>query len=117
MDTGYSRRKFIRKYLMAGTALVGGSFFFTSCNSKKKEQDESSSSDVNACNDLSGISESELAKRKSFGYTEETPIPENKCDNCSLYMPPEAGDKCGKCMLFKGPVYSSAYCTYWAPQT
>jgi hypothetical protein len=115
----YSRRKFIHKYLVAGTALFGGGLFFGGCNSKssEKNEDEAIASNLKSCSDLSGVSESEIQKRKSFGYTEESPIPDNKCGNCSLYIPPEGNKKCGECMLFKGPVYASAYCTYWAPLT
>lgn len=119
MNRGYSRRSFIRKYLLAGTAIFGGGLLFNRCNSKRSEDDgkEESASGLASCGDLSGVSENEIAKRKSFGYVEKTPIPENFCGNCSLYIPPEGDKKCGECMLFKGPVYEEAYCTYWAPQT
>ena len=110
-----SRRNFIRKYFLAGTAIFGGGLIFTRCNSKKQE--DNGQEELTSCSDLSGVSESEIAKREGFGYVEKTPIPENRCDNCALYIPPEGDEKCGECVLFKGPVYSEAYCTYWAPQT
>ena len=67
------------------------------------------------CDDLTGVAPGEIEKRKKFAYVNVSPIPESKCGNCSLYMPPAAGKACGGCMLFKGPVRASGYCTYWAP--
>ncbi|WP_372638736.1 high-potential iron-sulfur protein [Fodinibius sp.] len=37
------------------------------------------------------------------------------CSNCSLYLEPEPGNKCGGCVLFEGPVFAEGYCDYWEP--
>lgn len=68
------------------------------------------------CSDLSEVSEAEIQKRESFGYVEQSPIPDKQCHNCNLWLPPGGDHQCGACTLFKGPVKDEAYCTYWAPQ-
>lgn len=69
----------------------------------------------NPCDDLTGVSPEELAKRKKLAYVNKSPIPDSQCANCALYMPPAAGKACGGCLLFKGPVRAEGYCAYWAP--
>lgn len=108
-----TRRKFIHTCL----GLVSGGFILNSCGpqeSKEESQEEVFTGDP--CENMAGISDGELAKREQLGYVEKTPIPENRCDNCQLYIPPKSDMDCGGCMLFEGPVYAEAYCTYWAPQ-
>jgi len=84
-----------------------------SCAEKAKEYDLSMAEN---CGDLEGLDDAEISKRNQLGYTEETPIEENTCGNCQLYLPPKEDQPCGGCQLFKGPVYEKAYCTYWAPR-
>lgn len=89
----------------------------SSCNSNQsKEESTEEAFSGDPCEDMSGLSESELAKREQLGYVETSPIPESVCGNCQLYIPSNTDKDCGGCLLFKGPVYEEAYCTYWAPQ-
>lgn len=112
-----SRRKFIFATLSASSVLLGAGLLMGSCDSKKAvQEEEESTASVDSCSDLSGVSEAEIEKREKLGYVNESPIPDNRCDNCKLYLPSGADKACGGCMLFKGPVYASGYCTYWAPQ-
>ena len=90
---------------------MGGAVILHACGGAAKQQ---AAYDGDPCEDLRGISESELAKRKNFGYVSETPIADNQCSNCNLYLPPKEAQACGKCILFEGPVQASGYCTYWA---
>lgn len=86
---------------------------------RKKTIDESKSeadSSVDPCEDLTGVSQNDIALRGKLAYVKESPIADNQCNNCNLFLPPAGEKKCGSCMLFKGPVYSSGYCTYWAPK-
>ena len=69
----------------------------------------------NPCDDLTGVSADEVAKRKKLAYVNKTPIPDSHCSNCALYLPPAKDKPCGGCMLFKGPVRAEGYCAYWAP--
>lgn len=101
------RRNFV-KYLLGSSTLI-----LSHCASPKKEYQLEQVTD---CEDLTGLSEDELEKRESLGYEKETPVSDNRCDNCQLYLPPTETRKCGGCQLFKGPVKAGAYCTYWAPR-
>ncbi|SMO62560.1 high-potential iron-sulfur protein [Fodinibius sediminis] len=120
MDKEYSRRVFFKRcfqQVVGGSALLAGSMFLGGCQSgEDSSPDQADPLDVDSCDDLSKVSEAELKKRKGFGYVEETPIPDKKCENCNLYIPPKEGQACGGCILFEGPVFEEGYCTYWAPQ-
>jgi len=129
-DNQYSRRKFLLKYLKAGSVLAGAGFVlsYTSINSVAKGLGQSGSSNQqqppkkavqaaqkNPCEDLSAVSAEEVEKRKKLAYVTKTPIPDSHCSNCTLYIPPSKDKQCGGCMLFKGPVRPDGYCAYWAP--
>jgi hypothetical protein len=109
-----NRRTVLKKSSRFFFALWGGLLLY-GCGTGKKEVYRLE--DVTSCDDLGGLPEEEIDKRNGLGYVEKTPIPENNCDNCQLYLPPTATRKCGGCQLFKGPVMEEGYCTYWAPQT
>jgi hypothetical protein len=111
----YSRRKFIGKCLGPATAFLGGAIILSSCKSKTTEnnQENNGKPESASCDDLSGVSKSEIEKREKFGYVKESTVPGSHCGNCSLYIPPEQGQHCGKCLLFKGPVRPTGYCTQY----
>lgn len=122
MEEEYSRRTFIERLVknLAGgsTTLLLGLPLLSGCQSGDESTNEEGENalDVESCDDLSKVSEAEKKKREGFGYVEETPMPDKRCENCNLYTPPKEGRKCGGCILFDGPVFAEAYCTYWAPQ-
>lgn len=112
-----SRRKFIHKCIGANAFLLSGGLIFSACKSdKSKEEKTEEAFSGDPCENMTGLSESDLEKRQQLGYVEKSPIPESVCNNCQLYIPSKTDKDCGGCMLFKGPVYAEAYCTYWAPQ-
>lgn len=121
MDEKTTRKDFLGKALGLGAAaLTLGSA--VSCGRHKADTpavsdgaNGDSDYQPTSCDDLTGVDQSELDKRETYGYVEETPYPDNRCDNCSLYIPPEEEDGCGGCVLFQGPVFDDAYCDYWAP--
>ncbi|HLR33400.1 MAG TPA: high-potential iron-sulfur protein [Fodinibius sp.] len=123
MEQTYSRRKFITRLAknIAGgcTAFIFGAPLLAGCGGggegESSGEESANALDVESCDDLSKVSEAEKKKRQGFGYVEETPMPDKRCDNCNLYTPPEEGRNCGGCILFDGPVFAEAYCTYWAP--
>lgn len=117
----YSRRKFISKYIHIGSAFLGGTFLLgynplksEAKNSNKPPQDNKKAA-KNPCDDMTGVTPAELAKRKKLAYVTKSPIEDSHCSNCTLYLPPAKGKSCGGCVLFKGPVRAEGYCAYWAP--
>lgn len=119
----YSRRRFIGKYILAGSVAIGTGILVagSSVSSVAKEGDSGQQPKTpqpvqkNPCDDLTGVSADEIAKRKKLAYVNKTPIPDSHCSNCALYLPPAKDKPCGGCMLFKGPVRAEGYCAYWAP--
>ncbi|MGN6510941.1 MAG: high-potential iron-sulfur protein [Chitinophaga sp.] len=110
-----TRREFI-KYAFGASGMLLGGVFFAGCGGGQKSPDrEDAKKQPASCSDLSGVSKEEKEKRKKLGYVEETPIPDSKCGNCKLYLPPGEHETCGSCSLFKGPVEENGYCTYYAP--
>ncbi len=108
----YSRRKFISKCFGPGSIFLGGgALILSSCDSKKPPQgDKKETSAKSSCDDLSGVSKSEMKKRQTFAYVDKSPVPGNFCGNCSLYVPQADNSECGGCMLFKGPVRAAGHC-------
>lgn len=134
----YSRRKFIGKCLYLSAAFLGGALLLGSSTAGLAAGDETTlnpdkgsgplSDDAirpaaqdtikqkkDPCDDMTGVSAEELAKRKKLAYVNTSPIEDNHCSNCALYLPPAKGKACGGCVLFKGPVRPGGYCAYWAP--
>jgi len=105
------RRRFLTKIGKGFGFLWGGTAILAACQQVEKRQE---TYDGDSCDDLRRVSEAERTKRKSFGYVSKTPIADNQCSNCNLYLPPKEAQACGKCILFEGPVQSEGYCTYWA---
>ena len=115
-----SRRLFLHRAWQSCAAFVAAAAAFTGCGKQEKQEKEdtgtAATSEPKDCSDLSNITEEQIAVREKLGYVKESPLPDNQCQNCNLFLPPKEGAKCGGCMLFKGPVYAEAYCTYWAPK-
>ncbi len=113
----FNRRRFITKCLgISSLTIVGGAI--SGCNntgSDDKSQDENWGG-AN-CDDLSGVSQSEIKKREGLSYVEESIVQGNHCGNCALYIPPREGGHCGGCQLFEGPVRTTGYCTQYTPRS
>ena len=111
----FSRRAFVARLAVRTGVVVSATHLVTACDKKESARDEDRTA-VDFCDDLSAVSENDLALRKKFAYVDKSPIEDNQCDNCNLFLPPKSEQRCGGCMLFKGPVDKSGYCTYWAPK-
>ncbi len=112
-----SRRKFIHKYFFLSSTLLGVSVALKGCDQKKPtNKEDKTAAAVDSCSDFSGVSENDLKARQKLAYVNESPMPDMTCSLCNLWLPPQGDKKCGGCMLFKGPVYATGYCTYWTPK-
>ncbi len=109
----YSRRKFIVQSIQSGLMLFGIGTAAGACSARESPQE--SRKPIDPCGDFSGVSETELEKRKTFAYVSQTSDEMKECGGCKLFLPPKPGEKCGGCTLFKGPVDSNGSCTYWVP--
>jgi hypothetical protein len=117
MNQEKNRRAFLQKCGRSALALSTGSLWLSSCQSAKTTVSKSSkASKVNPCEDLTGVSEVDVEKRKALGYVSLSSMPDKQCDACKLWVPVPEGKECGGCLLFTGPVAPEGNCTYWAPQ-
>ena len=113
-----SRRTFFSEFSLTAASLFAAGIFFNSCDRQKagEQIQPGDGGPGDSCSDLTGVPASDIELREKFAYVEESPIADNQCNNCNLFFPPKPEEKCGGCMLFKGPVNLSGYCTYWAPK-
>ena len=119
-QNAYSRRKFIHYCAGRSAALLGAMFLLNSCGNNNNgipaadkevtDKPDTHKTAADPCNDFSGVNAEELEKRKKFGYIDKSTIADNSCSNCGLYLPGAQISKCGKCLLFKGPVQADGHC-------
>lgn len=110
-----SRRAFVARLAFHTGVVLSAGYLVMACDKKQSARNDDVTP-VDFCDDLSAVSENDLALRKQFAYVDASPIEDSQCDNCNLFLPPKSEQRCGGCMLFKGPVAKSGYCTYWAPK-
>lgn len=117
----FSRRDFLLRASALGLAAVGSSSLLAACGGKESTpesapaaSDTMAGAEGVACNDLTGLTEQEKQMRSALQYVDKTEIPEKRCDNCQLYIPPEGDSPCGACKILKGPVAPAGHCTSWA---
>ncbi|MFP4599147.1 MAG: high-potential iron-sulfur protein [Persicimonas sp.] len=67
------------------------------------------------CEQTTGLSDAQNQVRESLQYTDQTPKPEQRCDNCSLYVEPKSAGTCGGCKVVPGPIHPAGWCTAWVP--
>ena len=108
----YHRRQFIQIFASLGFGYLTS--FWMACGAK--EPSDSASATPASCDDLSSLSDIDLKYRKSYAYVDSSPISDQLCSNCNLFLPHKELKNCGNCLLFKGPVKGDGYCTSWAPQ-
>jgi len=114
-----SRRNFINKSFISISALPAFALLLNACSTateSKQKEEKPAVKTTDPCDDFTGVTETDLKARQKMGYVKASPIAESKCQNCQLFLPLKESPGCGKCQLFKGPVLTTAYCTYWAPQ-
>ena len=65
------------------------------------------------CSDSAELSEQKKKTRSSLQYTDDSPKPDQRCDNCNLYKQPEEAGACGGCQVLPGPVAPGGWCSAW----
>lgn len=100
-----NRRKFVSAGSAGAISLIACCL---GCNQNKLANPE-------PCNDLSGLSETDLHAREALSYVEQSPYDDQLCENCQFWIAGKEGEACGGCVSIKGPIYPKGYCTYWAP--
>src|SRR5690554_6910451 len=107
-----NRRQFLERAAILGALATGAGTLLTACEpsgsspttgSTRKGQQGGEAQAV-SCDDTSGLNEAQISTRTTNGYVEQTPKPEQRCDNCSLYTQPESGADCGGCTVVAGPI-------------
>lgn len=119
------RRKFLKRVFFSATTTVFGATLLHSCGGNEqgapKPETEAPKADKPTAGvqgaaiiDSTQMTQDDFDKRKNLGYVEKTPMEDNRCDNCALYLQPEEGKKYGGCQLLRGPIAAEGYCAYWA---
>ncbi|MBD3225903.1 MAG: hypothetical protein GF313_14335, partial [Caldithrix sp.] len=65
------------------------------------------------CSDLSVLTTEEKQVRNDYEYVSKTSIPDERCDNCALWINPQKDAFCGGCQIMKGPIHPAGYCVAW----
>jgi hypothetical protein len=107
-----NRKKFLKNAAALGFTGFSAITFLSGCGEKKEESGETMKSSE-PCSDLSGLTESEKQTRDLYRYVADSPHDDKKCHICNYFIPPDAGVKCGKCQIVKGPINPDGYCTSW----
>ena len=113
-----SRKNFLKNIFFSGTLLLGGSTLLAACGGGEKKpagnENAGEQSNVNdPCNDVSNLSDADLATRKQYNYRGQTPKDDEFCSNCLHWRPPTGSGPCGTCELVKGPINPNGYCDQW----
>ncbi len=112
------RKDFFKKVSLFGISAIGASTLLKACGgSDEAPAPTVEAEEIDPCADLTGLSESDIAMRESLQYVAETPNPEERCDNCQLWIEPEAGSPCGGCQIMAGPFHPGGWCISWVPMT
>jgi hypothetical protein len=67
-----------------------------------------------ACSDTSALSPVDKQARETLAYADQSPVANQTCQNCSIYIEPSKFGQCGTCQLIKGQINAAGYCTAWA---
>ena len=113
-----NRKDFFKRVSLFGISAIGATTLLKACGGGSEEQpatvEPTEVTVDDPCSDLSGLSEADINMRNSLGYVAETPIPEQRCDNCALWVPVPEGSQCGGCTILPGqPIHPAGWCNSW----
>lgn len=119
-----SRREFLQKLTALGTAGVITPVVLSACGGN--EGQTAAPGDGNpeggeaqasfSCTDTSGLTDAQIQQRQATNYVDESPNPDQLCNNCQLFTEPEEGAQCGGCQVVPGPIHPEGYCDLWVAQ-
>ncbi len=119
------RRKFLKSFFLSATTAAFGTALLQACGNtehsaekpaeaKPAQPTTAPEAPATTIIDSSQMTQEDFDKRKNLGYVEKTPMEDNRCDNCALYLLPEGDKEYGGCQLLRGPIAPEGYCPYWA---
>ncbi len=127
--TNFGRRRFIRQVGLcglAGAATAGGLTVLSGCEGKEAAEKaaaqphnavKAAQEAADPCNDLSSLTQPELAVRETFEYEARSADGTDLCRTCEFWRPAADGGPCGTCTIVKGPVHPLGTCISWAEIT
>lgn len=113
MSDRMTRRDMMKRSLLVLGATAGAGAVLAGCGD---DGDAGGGSDL-SCTDTSGLTEAEKQLRQQQEYTDSTPYPDKRCDNCQLYQAPQEEGTCGGCQVMKGPIHPAGYCKLWVAKS
>jgi hypothetical protein len=114
-----NRRQFLERAALLGAAALGAGTLLSACDPPEPtvdDEDEAPANDEFSCNDeqaLADLTDDEIARREELEYTDDTPNPQERCDNCVHWQEPGAGENCGGCAILAGPFHPAGWCNQW----
>ncbi len=120
-----SRRDFFVRATAVGAVTVGSGTILAACGGGDSQSADNAppppandtSGDTMAsadCTDVSALTDAEKQTRTSLQYVDQTANPDQRCDNCQLYVAATGDSACGTCQIIKGPINPAGYCISWA---
>jgi hypothetical protein len=101
-----------RTFIQSLAAVFGAGAVLSACGGR---DDAPATAGTDPCDDVSGLTEDQIQTREGFDYVGQTPYPEQRCDNCHLWVEPAANQVCGGCTIIAGPINPAGWCTAWVP--
>lgn len=114
MSETLTRRNFIQRMAVVGTAVVGATGL-AACRPKEGADTAGGGEAALACDDVSALTEDEKATRTSLAYVDISTTEGKNCTNCQQHQPDAANAEgaCGKCLVVPGPIHPLGYCSSW----
>lgn len=112
------RKDFFKKVSLFGISAIGASTLLKACGGSAEEEAPApalTETEVDdPCSDLSGLSEADIQMRENLQYVAETENPDQRCDNCQLWVDPVGDSPCGGCTILPGqPIHAAGWCISW----
>lgn len=114
--TDLTRRTFIQRIAVASAATVGTTYLAGCGGGGETDSGADGGGEEAAalnCNDVSALSEADVATRNALEYVELSTEEGKDCTNCEQWQDPETDGGCGTCLVVPGPINPAGYCSSW----